>query len=289
MHSPQAGDPTWTDDSAVLPFPRPFQIIAHRGASAYAPENTIPAFRMARELGAFEVELDAQLSRDDIVVLYHDDELETKTGQPGSVRDYVAQELLEFEIGSWFDRTHPDVELRFAGTRLNTLEQLFEVFGPALYYHVELKSADPGLPRRTLETIDEAGLRDRVRITSFDLEQLKRSHALAPGLPHTLLIRDAKILRAELAAGQASLSTLQQRKIDIASQAGFDQVGIAAEDLDRDVVAYARSRGLFVRAWRIRGDADMQRAIEMGAAGMTTNWPDRLIRRLVEHMGSSGQ
>ncbi len=53
-------------------FPRPFHVIAHRGASAYAPENTLPAFRRALVLGAFEVELDVQLSRDDVVVLFHD-------------------------------------------------------------------------------------------------------------------------------------------------------------------------------------------------------------------------
>ena len=116
------------------PFPRPFEVIAHRGASGYAPENTIPAFEKAYELGVVDVELDIQLSRDDRVILFHDTQLIEKTGHRGRLRDHAANDLLEMEIGSWFDRTHPEVEKSYAGTRLNTLAALFETFGKRLFY-----------------------------------------------------------------------------------------------------------------------------------------------------------
>ena len=80
-------------------FPRPFHIIAHRGASALAPENSLPAFLIAREQGAFEVELDVQLTRDDVVMLFHDATLDEKTRLTGSVRVYTAAELRETDIG----------------------------------------------------------------------------------------------------------------------------------------------------------------------------------------------
>jgi len=274
-------------------FPRPFQIIAHRGASAYAPENTLPAFARAYELGAFEVELDVQVSRDDVVVIFHDAELETKTGSRGRVRDYSAAELREMEIGSWFDRTHPEVSERYAGTRLMTLAELFDDFGDRLYYHVEFKAADAELPGLTLAEVERAGLKGRVRLTSFLLEQLERARALDAAIPITLLVRDAAVLRAKVKAETAGqdeppLLPLQKRWVDRAARAGFDQVGFPSHDLGPDIVAYARGKGLQVRAWRIRSDGDMRHAISVGCNGMTTNWPDRLIRELVEYTGSGG-
>jgi glycerophosphoryl diester phosphodiesterase len=281
---------TLAEAEGPVRFPTPFQIIAHRGASAYAPENTLAAFRIARDLGAFEVELDVQLSSDDVVMLYHDSKLERKTGQAGTVRDYTSAQLQAMDIGSWFDRDHPGVDEKFAGTPINTLDQLFEAFGSELYYHVELKSVDPELARLTLAAIDRAGLRERVRFTSFNFEQVERSHALAPDLPNTLLIRDAYTLLREATEDEETpplpVLRLQERKIDLARRTGFDQVGLASEDLSLEIIDYAATRGLPVRAWRIKSDADMMRAIEMGACGMTTNWPERLIRELVEHMGS---
>jgi len=293
------------------PFPRPFQIIAHRGASAYAPENTIPAFVRAFELGAYEVELDVQLSRDDVVILYHDANLEKKTGRPGRVRDHTADELVGMEIGSWFDRSHPQVASsgkHYAGTHLVSLDRVFEIFGSSLFYHIELKSSEPELAMLVLASIRDAGLADDARITSFQFDLLSRARELDDEIPITLLIRRGEALRfrdgashnasageppsdsLNLAADDPEptpLLPLQKSWIDRARAAGFDQVGIASGDLSFEVVAYANARGLQVRAWGIKSDADMRRAIEVGCHGMTTNWPDRLIRELVRHAGSA--
>lgn len=277
-------------------FPIPFHIIAHRGASAYAPENTIASFQLALELGAFEVELDVKLSSDDVVMLFHDSSLDTKTDDEGIVRDHTAARLQEMEIGSWFDRSHPEVTREFSGTRLNTLAELFDRLGSQLYYHIEFKSADPGLARHTLAVIDRAGLRDRVRFTSFLFEQLERSMALAPEIPHTFLIRKSRRLQRELgidSAGYAEtqdelpLIAFQQQQIERAASTGFDQVGLRASNLSREIVSYAHAKGLTVRAWGIKRDADMMMAIDMGASGMTTNWPDRLIREWIRETGAA--
>ncbi len=165
-HPPFGGDPD--------PFPDPFQIIAHRGASAYAPENTLPAFRLARKLGAVEVELDVQLTADDRVILFHDATLERKTAHAGRVRDHTLTELADVDIGTWFDREHADVEAEFAGTGLDLLSVLFEEMGRALFYHVELKDEEPALPRLTLEVIDRFALGDRVILTSLQFDHLER-------------------------------------------------------------------------------------------------------------------
>ena len=92
---------------SLASLPRPFHVIAHRGASAEAPENTLPAFERALALGVVEVELDVQLSRDGVPVLFHDRTLDEKTPLRGPVRDHSAQELTRADVGSWFDRARP--------------------------------------------------------------------------------------------------------------------------------------------------------------------------------------
>jgi len=240
------------------PFPTPFEIIAHRGASAYAPENTIPAFEKASEFGVVDVELDIQLSKDDRVILFHDTMLAEKTGHPGKVRDHLAADLLDMEIGSWFDRTHPEVERSFAGTKLTTLAALFERFDDRFFYHIELKSSDLDLAQVAIEQVEAYGLGNNVRLTSFILQQVERAHALAPEIPTGLLVRDAARLRRDAGvADDATMLPLQRQKIDLAKA-----------------------------SWRIRSDEDMHRAISLGVYGMTTNWPDRLIRALLEEKRS---
>lgn len=261
----------------VAPFPRPFQIIAHRGASAYAPENTLPAFRLARGLGAVEVELDVQLTRDDRVLLFHDRTLDEKTNRSGRVRDHALAALEGAEIGSWFDRSHPEVKARFAGTRLDSLESLFAEMGDSLVYHVELKDEEPELPARTLQVIDRFGLRGRVIATSFSFEQLARVRELAPELRTCLLIRSGDRRQGSV-----------DHWIERAADAGFTQVGVAAAELERELVAAARARGLWIRAYGIRSLDDMDRAIAAGANGMTIDWPDALVARFLEHAGSAG-
>ncbi|MFT5444010.1 MAG: glycerophosphoryl diester phosphodiesterase, partial [Myxococcota bacterium] len=205
-------------------------------------------------------------------------------GVRGKVRDYEAADLLEMDIGSWFDRTHPEAEETFAGTKLNTLAALFENFGDTFRYHVELKSKDRDLVALALIQIEAYGLQDRVRFTSFEREQVVRAHAQAPHIPTGLLVRDLTRLRAEASGTKVrSNLELQQQVVDRAVVSGFDQVAFASEDLSHDLVAYVQTQGLSIRAWRIKSDADMMRAIEMGTSGMTTNWPDRLIRELLKH------
>jgi glycerophosphoryl diester phosphodiesterase len=251
--------------------PNRFQIIAHRGASAYAPENTLPAFERAQELGAVDVELDVQLSRDDVLVLYHDKTLDRKTERTGRVRDHDAAELAKIDIGSWFDRTHPDVERDYAGTTLDTLAALFQRFGAALYYHVEIKSDEEEIPALVLTEIAAFSLGERVTITSFSFEQLLRVRALDREIPICLLLRDAR--------GDDPLPEAQ-RGIELARAARFQQVGVAATVLTSEIVDYAHRRGVRIRAFGVGGDEDMERAIDAGAGGMTINWPDRLIERM---------
>jgi glycerophosphoryl diester phosphodiesterase len=265
------------DERSHAAFPRPFQIIAHRGASAYAPENTLPAFRRALELGAAEVELDVQLTRDDHVILFHDAKLDEKTELKGSVREHKLEKLSRAEIGSWFDRAHPDAAERFKGTRLVSLDEVFATFGDQLFYHIELKVDDSMLARRTLASVDRFDLRRRVMITSFHIEPLEGVRSVAPDLPTCLLIRRADQARESIEAW-----------IDRAAAAGLDEVGLHIGDLSAERVGRARRLGMLIRAWGVASAKDMERAIQLGTNGMTIDWPEKLARRFLAHAGSPG-
>lgn len=239
------------------------RVIGHRGCAGHAPENTLPAIAKALELGATEVELDVQLSRDGELVLFHDARLEKKTALTGRVADQPAALLLTTDIGSWFDAEHPKAARRYAGTTLTTLREVFRRFGRRLHYHIELKSPEPELAGRIIELVRYHGLADRVTLTSFLFEQVVRAHAIAAELPTTWLLDDA------------SDETLAR-----AAAAKFTGVAIAADAISAERVARGRTLGLDVRAWGIKSPALMERALAAGASGMTVDRPELLIERL---------
>ena len=246
-------------------IPRPFHVIAHRGASAFAPENTLPAFARALEIGVVEVELDVQLSRDSVPVLFHDRTLDAKTPLHGRVQDHLAAELRRADVGLWFDRTHPDQKPRWAGTTLTTLPEVFAAFGSKLHYHVEIKDEHEETPARVLAAISAAGLESRVTLTSFYRAQLERARRRAPDLPLCWLLKHAL-----------------PESLDAAAGAGIAMVGVRASELDAELVRAAHARGLQIRAFGIESDDDMERALRSGSHGMTLNAPERLVARLLE-------
>ena len=248
-------------------LPRPFHVIAHRGASAQAPENTLPAFARALALGVVEVELDVQLSRDGVPVLFHDGSLDDKTPLHGPVRDQLAKDLLRADIGSWFDRTHPGSDRRWAGTPLTTLREVFETFGARLRYHVELKDEVEATPARVIEIVSAAGLEKNVMLTSFSRAQLERARKLDPRIPLCWLQERA-----------------QPARVDEAAEAGFAMLGVQADELTETLVRSAHARGLQIRAFGVDTDAQMERAVAVGSNGMTLDRPERLVSLLLERL-----
>jgi glycerophosphoryl diester phosphodiesterase len=122
-------------ESSVLPIPVPanFRIIAHRGASAYAPENTHAAFVLTQRMGVSEVELDTQLTVDGKIALCHDSTLERYGHGARVVEQMSWGELAALDLGSWLS------PFLFAGERMITLDDLFVTYGDVFTYHVEIK------------------------------------------------------------------------------------------------------------------------------------------------------
>jgi len=264
-----------------------FRIIAHRGGAGSAPENTLAAIERSLAHGFHEVELDVRLSLDEVLVLFHDDTLERKTGHEGSVGVYSAEELAGFEIGTWFDLEHPEIAERYAGTRLVALETVFDAFGAQLYYHLEIKGEDPRVPALLRRAIAASGLEQRVTVTAFSFDQLVRFGA-GSGVPVCWLFD------REVGSAGAARRARQRARVDRAAQAGFEQVAVVADEIDESIVRYAHANGLGIRAWGVHSETDALRVIAAGSDGATTDWPERLraalaVGRSQQHGSGSGR
>jgi len=160
------------------PAMKDFLVIAHRGASFLAPENTIPAFRMAMELKADMIETDIRLTADRVPVLSHDADIKRITGTTLPIHDFTLAELLRYDFGSWFSDP-------FAGTRIPTLEDLLSLTQGEIPLNLEIKKDAPrsqGIEEKVLEAVTAKDMEDQVLISCFDLHALKIVRDLRPAV-----------------------------------------------------------------------------------------------------------
>lgn len=250
-------------EKPVLPIPVPanFRIIAHRGASAYAPENTHAAFELAARMGITEIELDTQLTLDGQIALCHDSTLERYGHGPRMVEQMQWSELASLDMGSWFS------PFLHAGERMITLDDLFATYGTTFTYHVEIKGKAEGLPAAVHAAIQRHNLRDHCFITSFRYDALVAMRERDADLPLGWLVREI------------DADTVTQAKA-----IGLYQLCPIAKSVTADQVAQAREVVREVRAWGLQGESTHNHAAELirlihqvvdsGCDGMTINWPD---------------
>ncbi len=242
----------------------PFRIIAHRGASGYAPENTMAAFERAVAMGAIEVETDVCLTRDGHLLLLHDDTLDRTTNGTGQPEAYTLDELKQLDAGSWSD-PRLDWDRDYRGERLITLDELLDRFGATLTYHVELKKPMRGLVPAVVEAITSRGLGRRTFIFAVEQEaELREVKRLAP---------DIRVAWAP----EGLLRSAPERAIDACHANGFQMVTLNASNQSRALVEQAHALGLEARSSGIATRELMTAAAEIGCNGMTINWPDWLM------------
>lgn len=247
-------------------------VIAHRGASGTAPENTLAAFQMAVDVGADALELDVRLTRDCEVVVCHDETLDRTTSGYGKISEHDYDDLRWSDAGYRFTmdegRSFP---FRGQGVRIPLLAEVLQKF-PTTPLIVELKENDVVLASRTVEVLRRHGrLNDgSVMITSFIHSQLRQVRQLAPGLLSGCSnLENVRLLTA---------STLHARRLFGRPQAAF-QLPVRKFRLPITtprVVATAHALGMEVFTYTVNDWADMRRFLDMGVDGIFTNYPHRL-------------
>jgi glycerophosphoryl diester phosphodiesterase len=237
--------------------------IAHRGASAYAPENTLAAFRLALEIGADGFELDVMLSADGHLVVIHDDAVDRTTDGSGPVRQKTLAELRALDASIGFDA-------RFTGEHIPTLREVFDlVAGSRAFVNVEIKTDSlkgDGLEEKLVELIRRYDLGEYLLISSFDPFALWRMRRLAPDLPLALLYaEDQRIYLRNRWFTFLSRPSALNPSFRIATQ---------------EHVRWAKSKGYRLYVWTVDEEAEMRRLIALGVDGMITNKPD-LLRQVL--------
>jgi glycerophosphoryl diester phosphodiesterase len=164
-------------------LPRPV-VIAHRGASMHAPENTLSAFQLALSQDADAIEFDVRLSSDKSVIVIHDSTLDRTTNGSGFVKDHSLDTLKTLNAGHAYGPAFPD-------EKIPTLDEVFDKFGASTFYNIELKnSLTPfnALPAMVASIVENSGLLDHVLISSFNPIALHKIEKLLPDAKKGLLI-----------------------------------------------------------------------------------------------------
>lgn len=226
-------------------------IIAHRGASGGAPENTVAAFGLAVEEGADGVELDVRLSADANVVVVHDATVDRTTDGRGAVSDLTAEQLRSLDAG--------------AGQPVPTLDDVFQTFGPALLYNVEVKGAglrDRGLEAAVADRIAAYHLENQVVVSSFNPFALRRARRF--------LSRSTLVGRLWYRGSRWLTHVCAQVEADHPHH----------ELVDLAYVTWARQHGYRVHVWTVDDPSEAQRLASLGVDAIITNYPRQIREAL---------
>ncbi|WIA15009.1 hypothetical protein OEZ85_001712 [Tetradesmus obliquus] len=256
-----------------------FTIIAHRGDSSAAPENTVQAFDAALQQGFRNFETDCQLSSDGAVVIVHDEKLGRVNDGTGAVAEHTLAQLQQLDAGSWFGAA-------FAGARMPTLQQLLQTYKGKAHIHLELKSQQPQLPVAVASLLQQYGWLETCLAPQTDsaaaAHPQQGSTGSAAGSPGSAAAQAAACGGGGGAAAAAfsvpgititsfHLQQLQASKqllpsvqhgwliqevsnelLDTAAACGFEMLCPRANALTAEGVALIKSRGLVVRAWGVK-------------------------------------
>lgn len=236
------------------------KIIAHRGASGYAPENTMAAFELALEMGADGIETDVHLTRDGELVLTHDPILGRTSPGRGELKNHTYKELSRLDWGSWFSE-------RFKGESLPRLEDLLRLTkGKDTVLNIEIKFGSPyypGLEEKLIGVLRESDRLEKLIISSFNHYSLLRIKELEPAVPigfltSALLIDGAAyVKRHDGAALHPDQHALTEKLV---------------EDCHR--------HGVAVNTYTVNGAERSRQLAEAGVDGVITNYPDVIMNTI---------
>lgn len=243
-----------------------FTVIAHRGASAYYPENTMAAFEGAITQGADMVELDVQLSSDGEVVVFHDEKISRCTDGRGKVGDHTLAQLKKLDAGSWFHK-------KYKGEKISTLSEVLDFCKSKIAVNIEIKteavrdSVSGGIEEKCLRLVDKIGMQDHVVFSSFDPRALSHLKQINHQTPVAVLY-EKEIYGLQLPS-------------EIVASLGADAFNCSRRELGQKWFVDLKHHGIPVNVYTVNDERGMRRLLTRGVDGIFTNYPD-VLRRVVE-------
>ena len=236
-------------------------VIAHRGASGHAPENTMAAFQRAVELGCGFIETDLQLTRDARFVAMHDSTLDRTTNGRGAVHDFTLAELKELDAGKWFDR-------EFMDQKIPTLEEILEFSRKndvIFYLEVKYDSA-LGMHHSLVGALNKMGDAARSIVISFDQSTLAALRQVDTSLMMGLLVEEPS-------------TDLPKTAIEL----GVRQLCPRVDLINTELVDAAHRLDLQVVTWTGDDPQQIRDVVAAGVDGIISNFPDR-VQAILEDM-----
>lgn len=243
-------------------------IISHRGANFFAPQNTLPAFRKSLEIGIDGFETDVHLTKDGIPVICHNYTINATSDKKGNITDYTYEELLKFDFGRYFSPV-------FSGTKIPTVDEFLSLVASSdvEIVNIELKSPkekeETGIVAKTIDLVKKYNLTDKLIISSFDPKLLVQAKEYAPECKTGLLYSPNRKIAW----------TIAKAPVEYAKNIGADALHPHYLYVTRKYVEKARENGLLVNPWTVDTPKNIEKMLNCHVDGIITNHPD-----LVKHL-----
>jgi glycerophosphoryl diester phosphodiesterase len=246
-------------------------VVAHRGGNGLWPENTLLAFREAATLGADVLEMDVHSTKDDVLVVLHDDTVDRTTNEVGAVRDLTLAEVQSLDAGyDWTADGGASHPYRGKGARIPTLEEVFQAF-PGQRLNIEIKQFDPPITTPLCRMIRKHDMENSVLIASFDPPTMADFRNECPDVATSAtaseirwFLRMHTVLLGNLYRGEAEV-------FEVPSQLRNFVV------VTPDFIEQSHDHNVRVLVWTVNGEDEMKRLIDLGVDGILTDYPDRLM------------
>lgn len=240
------------------------KVWAHRGASGYAPENTMSAFRKAIEMGADGIELDVQMTKDGHIVVIHDEWIDRTSNGTGWVKDYTIDELRKYN----FNNGNKDYPME----KIPTMEEVFELVKPTkLSINIEIKTGIvfyPQIEEKILAMTKRMGMEDRVIYSSFNHSTIVKIHEIDKNAQVGFLYADGTLNMPEYGV-KYGVNALHPALYNLQYE-GF--------------VKECREKNLKLHVWTVNEKEHMMLCVQMGVDAIITNYPD-VAKEIVEKNG----
>jgi len=261
LHLTPKGYEVWTkiiksELKKIIPMTFP-QIIAHRGASYLAPENTVASAKLAWELGTDAVETDIYLSKDDRIIVSHDGNTRRTTGKNYKIRETLSDTLRILDAGSLKNE-------KYKGEKLPFLEEIIETVPDGKKLVIEIKCGSEVLPMLK-ETITRYGTNRKFDFISFDLKTIADTKIAFPANSCYWLCSDSSLLR---------------KNIEMVSKTGLNGVSLSYSIINKKSASMIEALGLELFTWTVDNPEEAKRLISLGVKGITTNRPGWMQEQL---------
>lgn len=249
-------------------------VIAHRGGEGLWPSNTLYAFQKAAALGVDMLEMDVHASADGVLVVRHDDIVETTTDGHGEIRTKTLAELKTLDAGyTWTADGGKTYPFRGQGITIPTLEEVFAAL-PNLPITLEIKQTEPPITQALCDLIRRYHKADQIIVGSFHNDALDDFRRVCPEIATSGHQNDVRTFVYMAMARLAQLYSPRAEALQVPRRFGNVEI------ITPHTVRSAHARGLNVQVWTVNEKVEMQDLIEIGVDGIITDRPDRLLELL---------